>query len=216
MAVFDVRGHHRTACARSVVLSRRGFAPESAAARVCREAGTRVATNVLVRDMDLNAPNARDARRLEVVADGVPLFGGAQLAVDTTLVSALRGDGFPRCGAGDRDGVALTRARRLKERTYPELVGRGARARLVVLALEVGGRWSHEAKTFVNLLSRAKARSEPHVLQRRVEQAWRLRWCSILSCAAARAHCWSSVVGKALMARCHRRVRWKATTSMRG
>ena len=25
------------------------------------------------------------------------------------------------------------------------------------------------------------------VLQRRLEQAWRLRWCSILSCAAARA-----------------------------
>ena len=30
---------------------------------------------------------ARDGRRLEVVADGLPLFGGVQLAIDTTLVS---------------------------------------------------------------------------------------------------------------------------------
>ena len=34
---------------------------------------------------------------------------------------------------------------------YPELVAAGARARLVVLALEVGGRWSQEASTFVKL-----------------------------------------------------------------
>ena len=66
---------------------------ENAAARVCREAGARVWTNVMVRDMDL-VPNDRiDNRRLEVVADGLPLFGGAQLAIDTTLVSALRRDG---------------------------------------------------------------------------------------------------------------------------
>ena len=61
----------------------------SAAARICREAGGRVTTNVVVRDLDLAAPNVGDARRLEVVVDGLPLFGGAQLAVDTTLVSAL-------------------------------------------------------------------------------------------------------------------------------
>ena len=70
------------------------------------------------------------SKRTRVVADGLPLDGGAQLAVDTALVSALRGDGSPKSGAGDRDGVALTRAQGLKERTYPELVGSGARARL--------------------------------------------------------------------------------------
>ena len=98
--LLDFRGHHRITFARPGILSRRGFALESAAARVCRETGARVATNVIVRDMDLNVPNARDERRLEVVADGLPLFGGAQLAVDTTLVSALRGDGSARSGAG--------------------------------------------------------------------------------------------------------------------
>ena len=37
-------------------------------------------------------------RCLEVVADGLSLFGGAQLAIDTTLVSALRRDGTAREG----------------------------------------------------------------------------------------------------------------------
>ena len=134
-----------------------------------------MATNMFVRNMDLGAPNAADNRRLEVVVDGLPLFGGVQLAVDTTLVSAVQGDGVPRRGAANRDGVALASARRKKARTYPELVAAGARARLVVLALEVGGRWSQEASTFVKLLAKAKVRSEPAVVQRRMEQAWRLR-----------------------------------------
>ena len=65
-------------------------------ARIFREAGARVATNVLVRDLDLLVPNVHDGRRLEIVAEGLPLFGGVQLVVDTTLVSPLRGDGSPR------------------------------------------------------------------------------------------------------------------------
>ena len=172
---IDPLGHHRAAC----------FALESALARVCREAGGRVATNLFVRNMDLGVPRAGDNRRLEVVVDGLPLFGGAQLAVDTTLVSALKANGKPRRGAADRDGVALAPARRIKERTYPELLDPGRRARLVVFALEVGGRWSDEAKIFI--LARARVRSEPRLLQRRLEQAWRLRWYAIISCAAARS-----------------------------
>ena len=48
---------------------------EFAAAQVCREGG-RVSMNVFVRDLDL--PVAR--MRLEVVVDGLPLFGRGQLA----------------------------------------------------------------------------------------------------------------------------------------
>ena len=97
---LDPTGHHRAACARAGVLGKRGFALESAAARVCREAGGRVSTNLLMREMD-GAPNVEDGRRLEVVVDGLPLFGGRQIAVDTTLVGALHGDGSPRRGAAD-------------------------------------------------------------------------------------------------------------------
>ena len=64
----------------------------------------------MVRDLDLVGPRVEDARRLEMVADGLPLFGGA-----TTLVSALRAD-------GSADGVASEAALR-KVRTHPELAG---------------------------------------------------------------------------------------------
>ena len=49
------------------------------------------------------------------------LFGRAQLAVDTTLVSALRGDGSCRRRAAQHDGLAAEAARLRKARTFPEL-----------------------------------------------------------------------------------------------
>ena len=143
-------------------------------------------TNVLVLDLDLPLPVVADNRRLEVVADGLPIFGGSQLALDTTLVCALHCDGSPHTGAADMDGVVL-RAGRRKERRYPELVGRGSRARLVVLAIEVGGRWSPELQSFVAQLAKSKAREQPFLLQKRFEQAWRMRWGAFLACAAAKA-----------------------------
>ena len=183
---LDVLGHHRAACSRAGVLGSRGAFLESAAARVCREAGGRVSTNVFLRDLDL--PVARtDGRRLEVVVDGLPLFGGAQLAVDTTLVSIVQADGRPRRQCAEQDGAALDQARRVKANTYPEFAGPHGRARLVVLAAETGGRWSLEALNFVNQLSKAKARSVPRILRNRVRQAFHHRWCSLLACAASRA-----------------------------
>ena len=119
--------------------------------------------------------------------DGLPLLGGVQLAVDTTMVSALQANGEAQRGAARTDGVVLAAARRRKERTYPELIVRGARARLVVLGVEVGARWSTETRTFLSLLAHGRARSERPLMRTRVEQAWRLRWGSLLSCSAERA-----------------------------
>ena len=50
---LDVLGDHVAACPRSGTLRQRGGPLERAAARVCREAGAAVATNVLVRDLNL-------------------------------------------------------------------------------------------------------------------------------------------------------------------
>ena len=61
--------------------------------------------------------------------------------------------------ADNIDGVALAAARRNKAITYPELSGGDGRARLVVLAAEVGGRWSEEVRKFLGALATAKARS---------------------------------------------------------
>ena len=120
-----------------------------------------------------------------MVADGLPLFGGAQLAIDTTFVSPVRADGEPRGQCARQDGAALAEAHRLKHRTHPEFSGSQGRARLVVLAAEVGGRWSGEARSFVRLLARAKARCLHRVLRGRARQVWRYRWSALLSCATA-------------------------------
>ena len=99
---LDSRGHHGGACATAGVLGRRGYPLESCAARICREAGARVSVNVRVQDLDLFPGPRADNRRLEVVADGLPLFHGAQLAVDTTMVSTVRADGAPRRQCAER------------------------------------------------------------------------------------------------------------------
>ena len=58
-----------TACA-DVGLGRRGFALESAAGGVCREAGNCLSVNQHIHDKDIAVPNVADNSRLEVVADG--------------------------------------------------------------------------------------------------------------------------------------------------
>ena len=91
--------------------------PKRAAARVCREAGARVTTNTRLSDLNLDHINRHDDRRIEVIANGLPLWGGAQLAVDTTLVSLLTSSSQPRRRAGQYAGAALQDARKSKERT---------------------------------------------------------------------------------------------------
>ena len=122
-----------------------------------------------------------------MVADGLTLWQGAQLAIDTTLVSPLRRDGSARPRAADHGGAALEEARCRKERTYPELSGDGGGARLVVLAAEVGGRWSVETAQFLVSLAKAKAVAAPGVLRGRVQQAYIRRWSALLACSAVRA-----------------------------
>ena len=97
-----------------------------------------MSTNVMVRDLDIAPPHRCDLRRLEVVAEGLILFGGCQLAIDAIVVSPLHSDGTHRRRADAIDGQVLGEARKLKERTYPELCQRDGRARLVVVAGEVG------------------------------------------------------------------------------
>ena len=117
---FDVLDHHRTACAEAEVLDRRGYALESAAAKICREAG--VGTNIMVRDMDLLPQDHQN--------------GILKWRINTTFVSPLSRDGLPHPRCVKEDGAALAAARNKKEKTYPELTGqvwqshtRGARWR---------------------------------------------------------------------------------------
>ena len=102
---------------------------------------------MFLRDLDISPIGSTDSRRLEVVEEGLSLYGG-QLAIDATLVSALEGDGTHRRKANTTDGVALLEARQNKS------LESNGRAQLVVIQNEVGGRWSSDQKLLVALLAR--------------------------------------------------------------
>ena len=183
---MDTYGDHRAACPNAGVLKPRGIPLERAVARICREAGARVQHNVLLADMNLDLPVA-DQRQIEVVANGLPLWHGAQLAVDATLVCPVGRDGHPRPGGDVVPGLALQQAARTKrEDTYPEFLA-SERSRLVVFGLEVGGRWDQEALDFLRGLARAKARAQPDWLRASCVQGYLHRWTALAAVAAQSA-----------------------------
>jgi len=147
--------------------------------------------------MNVTVP-ADDERHIEILATGLPCLGGAQLAVDVTLYSALRGNGTARPRAHWQDGAALLDAREDKDDQYPELLD-GARCRLVVIAMETGGRFSHEAVSFVQALAQARARAAPSYLRRSTEYAFYYRWMGMLASAAARAYIASLIDDKEVL-----------------
>ena len=86
--------------------------------------------------------------------------------------------------AADHNGDA----RRRKAVTYPEFTGDMGPARLVVLAAEVGGRFSTETAVFLNALAKAKSQSVPQLLRGRVRASYtRRRWEAIWACSAAQS-----------------------------
>ena len=118
---LDSLGDHRSACAQVGVLAHRAGPLERAAARICREAGVRVATRVaLLRELNLDVPplTAGGLRS----SHGVPLWRGAQIAVDTTLVRPVQplapGARDPGPMRGQRWHFNKPKTRKL--RTYPE------------------------------------------------------------------------------------------------
>ena len=78
---------------------------------------------------------------------------------------------------GERDDSFITERGNLRSR----------RCRLVVFAIEIGGRWSQEATTFLRLLAHTKARAAPDILCQAVEASLPSRWSAILTHAAQHA-----------------------------
>ena len=55
---LDAFRHHHAACAQVGVSGKRGWDLENVAARICREAGGRVSTNISMRNLDLARPSS--------------------------------------------------------------------------------------------------------------------------------------------------------------
>ena len=84
-----------------------------------------------------------------------------------------------------------------KRRRTPSWWGEVGRARLVVLAGEVGGRFSAETAQFISSLAWVKTQGMSDLLRRHASTAWTRRWSALLSCAAARAFASSLLDGRA-------------------
>ena len=140
--------------------------------------------NAFLRDMNVGVRESVE-RRIEVLAQDLPCFGMAQLAIDITLRGVLSSSGEPHPNAADVDGAVLARARADKEATCPELLT--GRCRLVVMAIETGGRWSSEVTDFVRQLAFAKAREVPSHVRFPVALVWERRWTRMLSTACSLA-----------------------------
>ena len=63
----------------------------------------------------------------------------------------------------------------------------GRRCKLVVLGLEVGGRWSEETASFINLLAQHKTRQAPALLQHSITTALIAKWSALGTHAAQQA-----------------------------
>ena len=117
-------------CLSALAVGKRGVTKRGVRARKVGLVGLWPNLGFVRREMEIDYAHVGsvpgDDRRIEVMANGLPLWGGMQLAVDTTLVSALSSTGAPRryhsravqpCAKPDgprsahtRSSFALTRA----------------------------------------------------------------------------------------------------------
>ena len=112
-----------------------------------REAGGRVRENFMLRDAGIAGVAGNDQRAIEVVVTGLTYKQGVPLAIDCTLVSPIKCNGQPHPQTAHRPGASLAFAARRKHRTYKELSDSSV-LRLVVAAVETGGRLHRDARAF--------------------------------------------------------------------
>ena len=114
-------------------------------------------------------------RRIRVIANALFCFDhGKQIAIDTTIVSALTGAGVRR---GLAAGAALKAAKRTKEHKYHELVN-SERCRLIVFGFEVAGRWSED--NVISVGTEVVAKVSTLTLYQ--------HWTGLLACTVQRAY----------------------------
>ena len=123
------------------------------------------------------AAQASSACGVRSLACSIP--EGRELRFATFRYAALRG------------WAANNAPRRKRSDTYPELT-RAGRCRLVVIGIQVGGRFGAEAATIfffvLRLLARQRAAAVPAHLRPAAQAAWVARWAALLAIAAQQAY----------------------------
>ena len=189
-ALVDPWGNHFLACPSTGRLRRRGKALELAFAQLLREAGgpsAQVAPRPRLRDLAVPGVSALDQRELNVVARGLPLFGGRTIGVDATLRSPLSAAGAVRFGSHQRDGATFSVARQDKEHKYPELAGQAHQIKFVVGACEIGGRCNQESVDLVRALVLHRAATAAPASRASLRSCLARRYWGILFIATQRA-----------------------------
>ena len=151
-------------------------------ARVLTEGGAQVLMNQKLANMGLPGVTPADNREVEIVATNLPMRHGIPLACDATVVSPLHATGEAKPRAAGIDGVAIADAEDRKHTKYPEII-HSQRCQLIVLACEVGGRWSHNCCWLIRELAIWRSRTVSPRLRRSTARAWETRWWSMLSVA---------------------------------
>ena len=181
---LDPLGWHRAACPHTGRLKKWATKVERTLAHICREAGARVKFNALLRDMNVGV-RATDDRKIEVLAQDSPRFGGAQLAIDVTLRSAVGRNGEARPHAAEVDGAVLLQARTDKEIRYQS--SRRGDAGLSWWQLRRADVGARRRSTSCGSCLAQRAQDVPHFMTHQAALVWERRWSRMLSTACALA-----------------------------
>lgn len=136
-------------------------------ARVLTEAGASVLDKQKLADRKLPGVRAGDHRQIEIFATNLSLKLGIPLACDAAFVSPLRANVEAKTRAATVDGAATAKAEEAKTKAYPELVN-SMRCRLIVLAGEVGSRWSGTCVWLINKMAEHRCKDAPKRLRKSI------------------------------------------------
>ena len=128
---------------------------------------------------------AIDDRKIEVLAQDLPCFGARSWPLTKHCGAWLAGTVSPDHTPRRWTGQFSCKQEPTKRSGFQRLTT--GRCRLVVVAIEKGGRWSEEAVDLLWQLSCAKARDVPHFMTHQAAPVWERRWSRMFSTSCALA-----------------------------
>lgn len=184
-AQVDLFGDHLNACMRTGRVQRRHTVLVDAWAQIFVESGAAVWRERLLRETNLSTP-LNDARRMDLVVQGLPVARGLPLFCDVTVCSPVDPSGGVRLHSDTVDGAVLLDRIGAKHRVYND-VRTSHTAELVVLGCEIFGRCSPAVSSILASLAKHCVQPLCPWVKKSAQLAWQTRWSCILSTALLKA-----------------------------